>query len=218
MECKIVEVRVDDAIELLADATRDAATAVQRAKTAVSDRKLYVKRPMTAGGYHGLREQLARAAFRSQPGRDVAAAVTEIGKQRGGKNPVDSFAIWADDVVNDVMGEAVLSWRSTTNGAAIKLVPPLQFLLKGKINPATQLIMPVKELTIKGHLVALDRNDALPSVPIFNVDTAHYEYSAADITNYQLAMATELLRANSQGTMTDANFSAWAQQVVARGV
>ena len=197
-----------DVAELLAALRAEAGRKLASQKTCVAELKVYTCRPVSAGAFVALREQLARRALAAQPHRVVTEAVEPIVALRRGRRPVDFFSVNCDDLVNGIMGDAVLIIQATTNRAAVKLVPPFDLFLRARRGPDGE-IEPVKELVVKAHAVALVPNHANPNDPVFRYDDASFDYPVNDVAAYKKAMAARLLQVGPAGGVVPA-FAAWA--------
>ena len=204
---EVREWRVLDTDELVADISLEAGVKLTKTKTALAEGKIYQSKPVSAGAFRALRTRFARAALAAQPDRDVDRAVTPVASLRRGVRPVDTFSVMDDDVLNAELGAGVYMIRSDT-GAAVKLVAPADFFLKAKRDAAGALL-PVKELMVKAHFVALVPDHAHPEQPIFRTDHTAFEYPQADVDAYERAMAGKLLADAS----APAAFRAWALAV-----
>jgi len=206
---EVAEQRVRDAAEILDDFAVVAGIRLKRSPTCASEVKLYTVKPFNCGTFNGLREFFMRAYKRlptheADPTRDGDLAVTPISSHRRGKHPVDTFSVMDDELVNHILGDAACIKQF--NNTCVKLVPPFDFFLHGKLNESGDLISS-KELVVKGHVCALVEDHEPPCLPIFRLDDEAFEYPSTDRAAYKLAMARQLLSRPS----TSAEFRAWAE-------
>eukprot|EP00966_Prymnesium_polylepis_P265106 6124937-Prymnesium_polylepis.1 len=120
-------------------------------------------------------------------------AITEISALRGGKAPVDTFSIMNDELADLILGDGVFKVHAETNGAAVKMVPPLDFFLRAKRDPTSSELKVVKEMAVKGHVAALVPNHADPGAPMFRVDVTSFAYPEANIAAYKTGTANKLV-------------------------
>ena len=82
---------------------------------------------------------------------------------RAGRRPIDTFSIMDDAIIDEILGAGVLSIRTTTNGAAVKAVAPMDFFLRARRD----------EHVVKVHVVTLVPDHANPGSPRFRLDDDH---------------------------------------------
>ena len=218
---QVLELRIADLPDLLAHFAEEAAVKLGRRKTCAAEVKIFSAKAVGAGAFVALRELFARKVPK---GRVVEDAVTKILSLRRGTRPVDIFSVCDDQLVDNFFSQnlhdvsmrigGTLKIHSATNGAAVKLVAPLDVMLRGRRDDHGALL-PVKELVVKAHFVALVPDHANPGSPLFRVDTDAFEYPAEDQAAYATALAGALLRkANAvfSGNVP-AEFKQWAMAV-----
>ena len=160
------------------------------------------------GFRESLRERAAALPVVLQGDRDADDLVTPISSHKGGDYPVDTFSVMDDSLINDIVGDGVFTIH-TSNGSAVKLVPPFDFFLRARRDEQGEL-RPVKEVIVKVHFAALVANHADPTAPLFRTDVS-FTYPAADLAAYKDAMAQQLVAAVATAP---AEFVAWAQDVL----
>ena len=203
--------RVADAAELEGALAPEARVRVSRQKGPSSEVRLFAAKPFGAGPFHGLRERCYRIARNANEDRDLDQAVTPVSAHRRGQRPVDTFSVMDDEVVNALVGAGVMHIHAATTGAAVKLVPPLDFFLRARLDEAGAPCA-AKELTVKGHFAALVPNHGDPGRPIFRLDDEGFKYPDTDRHAYKQAVAKRLLDVSADEHVP-AEFVAWAQTV-----
>jgi hypothetical protein len=146
------------AAELVADIAVAAGEKVAKQKVPLAEGKFYLTKPVSAGAFKALHARFARAV---PAGAQVEKLVTPITVHRRGRRPQDTFAVVDDQIINDAFGAVVFKIHSATNGAAVKLVGPLEFFLTAKRDEAGELL-PVKEMTVKALFCTLVPDHANP--------------------------------------------------------
>ena len=204
--------RVEDISIYLDDMEAEVAKTAPRQQKAEAEKKLYTTNPISSAEFVALRERLVRDCplTRLDPNGDVDLVVTPIESERRGRKPVDGFSVMDDGQVNELFGENVLTMQEQS-GAALKLVPPLDFAARATRRDDGGTLRP-KELTVRAHWCALVPDLANPGNPIFKLDDQSFTYAANDRTKYKQAMAQALIRAQAQGSSVSDEFMAWAQE------
>jgi hypothetical protein len=202
---ELLEYRVADCAELLADIGGEVKERSARQKSPSAELKFYTTKPVSAGAFTALRERLVRAV---PAGSLVANALTPIASLRRGQRPVDGFTVVDDDVLTNVFGLRLV-YHGTTNGAAMKAVAPFDFHLRAKRDERGELL-PVKELVVKAHWAGLIPNHTEPGKFIFRTDDNAFEYPDEWRTSYKMAVAKQII---DHGQMP-ATYIAWAQETI----
>ena len=188
---ELFEFRVADTFLWLADMRADGCAKAGRQQKAVSEVRIYSTKPFSPGAFKALREHFVRAATAADPERNVDAAVTPISSHRGGVRPVDTFAVMDDPLLDECMGAGAFTCEAHNNGAAVKMVAPIDFFLKAKRDPDTGELLPVMELVATAHFVALVPDHENPGAPIFRTDNM-FIYPPGDVAAYKRALAAKL--------------------------
>ena len=188
---------------------------VGRQKVPVAEVRIYVAKPIGAGAFNGIRERLVRSALVAQPGRVVEDAVTAITcLKRTHNRCVDTFSLMCDDILNEFMGTGVFAIHSTSSGAAVKLIPPLDFELRARRGDAGDVLL-VKELVVKAHFACLVPDHSNLNSPIFRLDITRFDYPLNWTSAYRRAMAAQILAAPQPPLLNNhiwAGFQSWASQ------
>ena len=207
---QVREFRVGDQGDLLADIAAEATSKNLRTKVAIAEAKFYTTKPLSAQNYCALREHFVRRARAADADRVIDDAVTPVASLRRGARPVDVFTIMDDDIINELVGDGALALHLSTNRAATKIVPPMDFFLKARRDEAGNLLAP-KELVVKAHVVALVPDHGNPGHPLFRIDHVAFEYPEEDVMQYSRALAGALLRAAAAPNPgLSAEFRAWS--------
>ena len=203
---------MENAAGLLAAIADDAASKIKNVKEPLAEVRITALRATSAAAFKGLRQRLAVDALQAKPKGDITKLVTPIVADKRGKYPVDSFSVMDNDMLNSIFSGGSFHWHQHTNGAAIKIVPPLDVSLRGKRDEAGN-ILEVKVLEAKVHFVALQENHETPMEPIFVTDDAGFAYPPDDRDAYKRAMAGALKGAAATMQGLPAGFVAWANAV-----
>jgi len=211
---EVSEVRIKD-VETDVRAHMRAVVAVHtsRQKLPVAESKVYVLKPFSAANFVAYRELLYRRAQAAQPNEDSDLAVTPIASLRRGARPIDIFSVMRDETINELLGDGVFVYHANTTGAAVKLVAPLDFMLRAK--RVNGVLHEVKELVVKAHYVILVPNHGAPGAPIFRVDFAAFLYPANDIAAYKKALAAAISARLAAHVGPMHELRVWAEGVLA---
>jgi len=211
---EVSEVRIKD-VETDVRAHMRAVVAVHtsRQKLPVAESKVYVLKPFSAANFVAYRELLYRRAQAAQPNEDSDLAVTPIASLRRGARPIDIFSVMRDETINELLGDGVFVYHANTTGAAVKLVAPLDFMLRAK--RVNGVLHEVKELVVKAHYVILVPNHGAPGAPIFRVDFAAFSYPANDIAAYKKALAAAISARLAPHVAPTNELRVWAEGVLA---
>ena len=211
---QVSEVRIKD-VETDVRAHMRAVVAVHtsRQKLPVAESKVYVLKPFSAANFVAYRELLYRRAKAAQPNEDSDLAVTPIASLRRGARPIDIFSVMRDETINELLGDGVFVYHANTTGAAVKLVAPLDFMLRAK--RVNGVLHEVKELVVKAHYVILVPNHGAPGAPIFRVDFAAFLYPANDIAAYKKALAAAIRARLAPHVAPTNELRVWAEGVLA---
>jgi len=211
---EVSEVRIKD-VETDVRAHMRAVVAVHtsRQKLPVAESKVYVLKPFSAANFVAYRELLYRRAKAAQPNEDSDLAVTPIASLRRGARPIDIFSVMRDETINKLLGDGVFVYHANTTGAAVKLVAPLDFMLRAK--RVNGVLHEVKELVVKAHYVILVPNHGAPGAPIFRVDFAAFSYPANDIAAYKKALAAAISARLAAHVGPMHELRVWAEGVLA---
>jgi hypothetical protein len=213
-EASIRALRLFDAIEMLAHIKHEFGDKLKNQTVPAAEKKFFVQKPVSAQIFYAIHAKFRASAQQAQPARPVETAVEKIATKRGGKRPVNAFGVLDDVLINELLGPEVYRVQHEKNGAAIKVVPPLEFFMRGWCDDETDELLPVKELTIKAHIAALVPNHEHPDNPTFRLDHNAYNYPPSDVHTARRAMAEALLNDSHAGGDVPAEFVAWAQVVL----
>ena len=206
----IAEQRIQDVEKYIEDLMNECLKVAPRIKEAIAEFKIYSTKPITSAEFVALHKHFVRkAAAMGEEGREVDIAVTPIEPERCGLRPVDIFAIMDDAIVNNLLGDKILTIHEKS-GAAVKLVAPFDFMLRARRNEQGDLAL-VKELVVKIHAAALVPDLGNPGHPIFKVDDKAFAYPEGDRVAYKKSMSASLLSAAARGVVVSPELLAWAQ-------
>ena len=184
----------DDCVGLLAYIGETCAIKVSRAGRPLAEVRIIETKDVSAAKFLALQACLVDRAAKLVPPENLADAVTQISSLRRGLRPVDTFSLMNEGVLNEIVGAGVFNINDGNhgNGAAVKMVPPIDFFLRAKRQADGEVGL-VKELAVKAHIVTLVPNLQNPGAPIFRIASDAFEYPASDIDAYKLCMAQMLV-------------------------
>jgi len=215
----LLETRILDCDDYISEIAAEIEVKTSRQKSPAAEKTLWKCKPVLPGTFHAMREKMKRMAVDMLEPENVDGAVTSVMKLRGGERPLDYFTLMDFDILYALMGDKIFTYHHNSTGAIWMMVPPFDFMYRGKLGGEDGELLPGKEMVCKGHYVGVVPDRENEGKMIFRADEKAYAYPAADLDAYQVSLAKIIINKCDTATWRDVPpppiFRAWAAETLA---